>query len=107
MADTARRLYGPAQLAAAAATVYTVPGATTTILRYIRVTNTTGTDRTVTMSIGSDAAATRIFSAVTVLANGGAIDWAGFIPMSAGEVVQAYASAATALTIVIAGVEVA
>jgi hypothetical protein len=106
MTDTPKRLYGPAQLAASAATVYTVPASTTTILRYIRIINTTSTDRTVTVSIGVDAADTRIFSAMTVPANGGAIDWAGSVPMTAGEVIQAYASAASALTTILAGVEV-
>lgn len=106
MADTAKRLYGPAQLTASAATLYTVPAATTAILRYVRIANTTGSDRTVTLSVGADAAATRIFAGQTVPANG-ALDWSGFIPLAAAEVIQGLASAAAALTVILAGVEVA
>jgi hypothetical protein len=105
MADTAKRLYGPAQLATTATTVYTVPAATTTILRYIRIVNTSGTDRAVTLSIGTDAAATRIFAGMTVPASG-AVDWSGFIPLAAAEIIQGFAAAASALTATIAGVEV-
>lgn len=104
--DTPKRLYGPAQLASSAATVYTVPASTTAILRYMIFTNTTGTDRSITVSVGADAAATRIISAVTI-PTGGFIEWAGFIPMTAGEVVQASAAVATAITAVICGVETA
>lgn len=106
MTDTPKRLAGPTQLAAAAATVYTVPASTTAILRYMRIVNTSGTDRTVTVSIGADAAGTRLLSTMNVPANGGVIDWTGFVPLAAGELIQAYASAAAALTAVLAGVEV-
>jgi hypothetical protein len=105
MADAAKRFHGPAQLTASAATLYTVPANTTAIVRYIRIANTTATDRTVTLSIGADAAATRIFSGTTVPANG-SVDWSGFIPMTAAEIVQGLSSAATALTVVISGIEV-
>jgi len=105
MADTPKRLYGPAQLTASAATLYTVPASTTTILRYIRIANTTATDRAVTLSIGTDAAATRFFAGMTVPANG-SLDWSGSIPMTAAEIIQGLAAAATALTVIISGVEV-
>lgn len=105
MTDTPKRLYGPAQLTASAATLYTTPAATTTIVRYIRIANTTGTDRTVTLSIGADAAGTRIFGGVNVPANG-ALDWSGFLPLAATETLQGLASAASALTVTIAGVEI-
>lgn len=105
MADVLKRIYGPATLAAAAATIYTVPASTTTIVRYIRFVNTTGTDRPVTLSVGADAAATRIFGAVTIPA-GGSLDWTGAIPMTAGEIIQGYSSATAAITTIIAAVEV-
>lgn len=104
MADTAKRLYGPAQLTASAATLYTVPASTTAILRYIRIVNTAGSDRSVTLSIGTNAADKQIFPTMWVPANG-AIDWSGFIPMTETEIIQGLASAASALTVVIAGVE--
>lgn len=105
MTDTAKRLYGPAQLTASAATLYTVPASTITIVRYILLVNTTGTDRTVTMSIGTDAAATRFIAGRTVPANG-TVEWAGSIPMTATEVIQGLASAATAINVIISGVEI-
>lgn len=103
--DTLKRLYGPAQLPAAAATLYTVPAATTAVLRHIRVLNTTGTDRAVTMSIGADAAGTRFIS-MTVPANS-VFDWTGNLPLAAGEIVQGFAAVAAALTAIISGIETA
>lgn len=105
MADTAKRLYGPAQLTATAATLYTVPAATVAILRYIRIANTSGADRAVTLSVGLDATGTRIFTGQNVPANG-SLDWSGFIPLTAAEVIQGFAAAASALTVILAGVEV-
>jgi hypothetical protein len=105
MADTAKRLYGPAQLGTSAATLYTVPAATLTIIRYIRIANPLGNVVAVTMSIGANAAATQFFAATNVPANG-YLDWSGFIPMTATEIIQGLASMATALTVIIAGVEV-
>lgn len=105
MADTLKRLYGPAVLTTSVVTLYTVPALTSTVLRYIRFVNTTATDRTVTMSIGADAAATRIFAAMTVPANG-SMDWTGTIPLVAAEIIQASASAATAINVIISGIEV-
>jgi hypothetical protein len=105
MADTLKRLYGPAQPTATAATLYTVPASTITVLRFIRFVNTTGTDRTITLSIGADSAATRFFPATTIPA-GGALDWSGSIPMTAGEIIQGSSSAAAAVNVIIAGVEV-
>jgi hypothetical protein len=106
MADTARRLVGPVQLAAAAATLYTAPAATTALMRYLRVVNTTTGDRTFTLSLGADAAGTRIFHAVTVPASGGAAEWTGLIVIGAGEILQGFASTAASLTIIVSGVEV-
>src|SRR3954471_18728036 len=106
MADTARRLSGPALLTAAAATQYTVPASTTAILRSIHVSNETGTAATLTMSIGTDAAGKRLFTAFTVAAND-TLDWSGFIVLAAGEVLQAFSGTASALTLTVSGVEVA
>lgn len=106
MTDTLKRVYGPAQLGTSAATLYTVPASTTFILRYMRFNNTTSTDRSITISIGANAAATQIVSAMTVPANG-AIDWTGSIPMTTTEILQGLAAAATAITAVVSGVEIA
>jgi len=106
MADTAKRLSGPALLTGTAATQYTVPASTTTILRNIHVSNETGTAATLTMSIGTDAAGKRLFTAYTVAAND-VIDWSGFIVLAAAEIIQAFSGTASALTLTVSGVEVA
>lgn len=104
MADTLKRLAGPAQLTNSAATVYTVPGGTTTVVRDINVANTTGGAVTFTLSVGADAAGTRLYSAVSIPANS-TFQRTGSVVLTAGEVIQAYASAGTSLTLTINGVE--
>lgn len=104
MADTAKRVGGPTALTTSAATQYTVPALTTTILRSIHVANEDSSARTFTLSIGTDGAGKRLWKDVTVPV-GGSFDWSGFIVLAAGEVIQALASANTALTLVLSGVE--
>ena len=99
-----KRLYGPAALAAVAATVYTVPAGRLAVIRNIHMVNGTAGDLTFTASIGADAAGTRIFSAETVSAETSFDSFAPF-PMVAGEVLQVYASVAASLTITISGEE--
>lgn len=105
MADVAKRLAGPSLLTGTAATVYTVPGATATILRSIHVSNETGSTATFTLSIGTDAAGKRLFTAVDIPTKG-SLDWSGFIVLNAAEVLQAFSGTASALTLVVSGVEV-
>ena len=105
MTDTAKRLAGPSQLTGSAATVYTTPGATTTIVRNIHVANNTSGAVTFTMSIGADAAGKRIYDAVSIPAHD-ALDWSGFLVLAATETLQAFASAGTSLTLTVSGVEV-
>lgn len=99
-----KRLYGPAQLAAAAAVVYTVPAGRLAVVRNIHIVNATAGDLTFTASIGADAAGTRIFSAQTVSAEDVFDTFAPFV-LAAGETVEAWASAAASLTITIDGEE--
>jgi len=106
MADTAKRLSGPALLTAAAATQYTVPASTTAILRNIHVSNETANAATFTMSIGTDAAGKRLFTAFSVPGNQ-TFDWSGFIVLAAAEIIQAFSGTASALTLTVSGVEVA
>lgn len=107
MADTAKRLIGPIALTTTAATtLYTVPASTTTILRSIHVNNESAATATFTMSIGTDGAGKRLFSAVDIPTKS-VLDWSGFIVMTATEIIQASAGTATALTLTVSGVEVA
>jgi hypothetical protein len=105
MADVAKRLCGPTQMGTSAATVYTVPASTTAILRNIHVANNSGSMVTFSLSIGSNAAATQIFTTTPVGASGGVLDWSGFMVLTAGEIIQALASAGASMTLTISGVE--
>lgn len=104
MTDTAKRLSGPQFLTTSAVTQYTVPGATSTVVRNIHVCNETGTAATFTLSIGTDGAGKRSWDALPIAANG-SFDWSGFLPMATGEVIQALAGTGSALTLWIGGVE--
>lgn len=107
MTDTAARIVGPAFLANAAATIYTVPGSTSAILRNIHVANETAAVVNLTLSIAltatADAAGKRLFSAYPVPANG-VVDWSGFIVLNATDLLIGFAGTASALTICVNGV---
>jgi hypothetical protein len=105
MADTLKRLVGPKQLANSATTEYTVPSATTTVIRMIHLSNPTAADKTVTISIGADAAGTRILDAYTVPA-GTVFGYPCNFTMATTEILQMSASAATSVVAVVNGIEV-
>jgi hypothetical protein len=104
MATTiSKRLAGPAALTTSAATKYTAPALTTTVIRRGRVSNPSGGALTFTMSIGADATGTRLYDAVSVPAGGG-LDIFGPFTVAAGEIVQALGSG-TALVLELDGTE--
>lgn len=107
MADTAKRLCGPIALTTVTTVVYyTVPAATTTIVRNIHVVNTSiSTASSFSLAIGDGTAATRLFSAYST-AGQAVIDWSGFLVLNAGDTLTAAGNPAT-LTMTISGVEVA
>jgi hypothetical protein len=104
MGDIAKRLSGPALLSNAAATVYTVPAVTTTIVRNIHINNTSSSSVTVTVSIGANAAGTQIFTNLTLGANV-TIDWTGFFVLAASETIQALSGTNSVVNLMISGVE--
>jgi len=104
MAKTAKRLAGPAQVSNSAATKYTVPASTKTIIRHIHVQNPSGSAVTFTMSIGADAAGTRIYDAYSIAA-GGVLDHYCYLVVDAAEIVQAFAGTNNVLTLAIYGDE--
>jgi hypothetical protein len=69
MASGYKRLYGPAQLPTSATDLYTSPADARTRLRHLHVSNPSGAAVDVTLSIGADAAATRILDAFPIAAN--------------------------------------
>lgn len=66
MARTPKRLYGPAQVATGPTTVYTVPALTKALIRHIHVSNPSASPVTLTLSIGADAAGTRLLSTYSI-----------------------------------------
>jgi hypothetical protein len=105
MADTAARLYGPTALGTSAATIYTSAASTVTIIRHIIVVNTTLAVVRVTISVGADAAGTRILYVYPIGANQN-YEWKGFLVLAAAELIQAYADTASAATMTMNGVKV-
>lgn len=103
MVDTASRVYGPAQPGTSETTLYTVPASTTLILRNIIIANTTGSAATFKMSIGADAAGTRLFSDFSVAAND-VLEWTGFVVLAAAETLRAQQGTSGALTFTASGV---
>lgn len=100
-----KRLHGPAQLSNAAATKYTVPSSTVTILQHIHVFNPSGSAVNFTLSIGTDAAGTRLFDAYSIGA-GQQLDMFVRIVLSAAEIIQAFGSTTNVLTLTLTGQEI-
>lgn len=103
MTDTANRA-GPTLLTTVAATIYAPTGVTGNLLT-IHVVNDTAAPVTLTMSIGADALGKRFFPIGFQVPANGTADWDGFMPIHSGEIVQAYAGAANALTVTMGMVE--
>ena len=104
MTDTLKRL-AQGTLPSSAGTLYTVPGATSTIVKKITLANPTGTDRTARLTNGGTADANVILPAVTIPA-GGFAEWEGSMTLAAADTISGVASAATAITYSIYGDEV-
>lgn len=105
MARIAKRLAGPAQVSNAAATKYTVPALTKTIVRHVHVQNPSGAAVTFTMSIGADAAAVRLFDAYSIAA-GVVLDHFCYYILDVAEIIQALSGTNNILTLTIDGDEI-
>jgi hypothetical protein len=111
MARTPKRLAGPAQVSNAAATKYTTPAVTKTIVRHIHVQNPSGSPVTFTMSIGTDSAANRVIDAFSIPAaaagvTASVVDWFVYYVLEATDVIQAFAGTNNILTLTIDGDEI-
>ena len=100
MTGTPRRVHGPAQVSNAAATKYTVPTGVKAWTRGIHIQNPSGSPVTFTMSIGADAAATRIFDAFSIPA-GTTYDYYQRHTLEATQTIQAFAGTNNILTLTI------
>jgi hypothetical protein len=88
-----------------AATKYTVPALTKTIIRHIHISNPSGTAVTFTLSVGADAAAVRLYDAFSIAANTVRDDY-WYVIVDAAEIVQALAGTNLVLVLTIDGDEI-
>lgn len=101
---TPKRLAGPAQVSNSAATKYTVPSVTKTVVRQIHVQNPSASAVTFTLSIGADAAGLRLFDAFSIPANT-VFDPPCYFVLEAAEIIQAFAGTNNVLVLTINGDE--
>ena len=103
MADLAARIVGPMLLTNASVTLYTVPASTQAILRNIVIANTSASSATARLSIGVDAAGTRIIPDIPIPANS-VYDWSGFLVMEAAETLRGESGTTNVLAISVSAV---
>lgn len=111
MSRVAKRLYGPALIATGPATVYTVPALTKTIIRQIHISNPSASPVTFTLSLGADAAGTRLWSAYSIPAAAAGVtdsvrDIFMYLVVDAAEIVTLSAGTNNILDITITGDEI-
>lgn len=111
MPRTAKRIYGPAQIATGPTTVYTVPALTKTIIRQIHISNPSGAAVTFTLSVGADGAATRLWQTYSIPAAAAGVtdsvrDIFMYLVMDAAEILTLSAGTTLTLVIVITGDEI-
>lgn len=99
-----KRLAGPLLITNAVVTRYTVPASTQTIIRHIHVENNSASPVTLTMSIGADAAGTRIYDGFPMAANA-VLDVFCYYVLTAAEIVQTNASVTNVLALTMDGDE--
>lgn len=104
MPRISKRLHGPAQVSNSAATKYTTPANTKTIVRHVHIQNPSASAVTFTMSIGTDAAGVRLFDAYTIGA-GQVLDHFCYYVLEETEVIQAFAGTNNILVLTIHGDE--
>ena len=102
MARIPTRFHGPALVTNTAATKYTVAAAEKIVLRHIHVQNPSASAIALTISIGADAAAARIFDTYTIPASS-PFDHFCYYPVEAGEIIQAFAGTNNVLTLTVSG----
>lgn len=105
------RMFGPALVTNSLATMFTVPAAEIYVVRHIHVQNNSGSAATLTVSIGADAAGTRVFDAYSIPAAaagvvGSAIDFWVYYPLVAAEIMRVVAGTTNVLTITVSGDEI-
>lgn len=105
MAKINKRFHGPALVSASAATKFTVGASKRAVVRHIHVSNPSASPVDFTASIGTDAAATRLWDGYPIPADS-AVDFWGPYTLEASEVFQAFAGTTNVLTLTIDGDEI-
>jgi hypothetical protein len=100
MARTPTRISGPALVSNSAATKYTVPASTTALVRSIHVSNPTSSAVDFTLSIGTDAAGTRLYDGYSIPADTAKTFWC-YHAVATGEIIQAFAGTNNVITLTI------
>jgi hypothetical protein len=111
MARIPKRLAGPALVATGPTTIYTVPALTKTVIRYIHISNPTGSAVTFSLSVGADAAGTRLYQTYSIPAaaagvTGSVLQLWFYLVMDAAEILTVSASTNNVLTITVDGDEI-
>ena len=102
MARIATRFAGPLLLTNGTATQFTVAASTKAVIRHIHVQNPSGSAATLTLSIGADAAGTRLFDAYSIGA-GTTLDHFCYYVLAAAEIMAAHSGTNNIMTITIDG----
>lgn len=100
MPRTATRIVGPAQVATGPTTIYTAPALTKVVTRRIHVMNPSGSAVTFTLTIGADAAGTRVLGAYSIAAGAVYIEY-GPMTIDAAEIITASAGTNNILVLTI------
>lgn len=103
MAGVPSRLAGPALVDATSEVIYTCPANRRAIVRHVWIMNP-GAAATFRMSIGADAAATRIYDGVSIAEDVPRNDHVYFV-LEAGDTLEASSSADDQMVVVISGIE--
>ena len=111
MARTPKRIVGPALIATGPTTVYTVPASTKTIIRHIHIQNPSASPVTYSLSIGADAAGTRLFQTFSIPAAAAGVtdsvrDHFWYQVMDAAEILTVSAGTNNVITITVSGDEI-
>ena len=108
MARTATRFHGPALIATGPTTVITVPALTKDIIRQIHISNPSASPVTFTLSVGADAAGTRLWETYSIPAAAAGVtdsirDIFMYLVVDAAEIVTLSAGTNNILNITITG----
>ena len=105
MATTTPKPLYHGQPTSAATTLYTVPGATTTVVRHIRVSNPDTSSHTLDLYRNGSGDANRLTETITIPA-GGSWEDDVYIALAATDTIQGKADASTKITVYIGGAEI-